>query len=135
MASARELTDLQITILGILWRSPEATVAEVHGALGGPNRPTRQTVNTLLWRLERRGLVMRVARGATTRYRAKISRQRVLVERLVALLSAILEPSDVVPAAVSRSEVAPGDMKQLRALLRQAERHMDAAPRSKGKTR
>ena len=135
MAATHELTDLQIAILGILWRSTEATVTEVHSAMPGRDRPSRQTVNTLLWRLERRGFVTRVSRGATARYRAKVSRKRVLVERLAALLSAILEPGDVAPAAVGRADVDPGDVKRLRALLRQAEQDLGSGSRGKGRAR
>jgi len=124
MAAARELTDLQVTILSILWRCPGSTVAEVHAAIIARERPTRQTVNTLLWRLERRGLVTRKVREGQASYRANISRRRVLAERLAALLSALFDTRDIAPAALRGADVAPGDVKRLRALLRRAERDL-----------
>lgn len=124
MPAARELTDLQLTILSILWRSPGSTVAEVHEAIAVRRRPTRQTVNTLLWRLERRGWVTRRIRNGQAIYRATISRRRVLAERLGALLSALFDTREIAPAALHGADVAPGDVKRLRALLRRAERDL-----------
>ena len=129
MPAARELTDLQLTILSILWRRPDSTVAEVHEAIAVRRRPSRQTVNTLLWRLERRGFVTRKTRNGQASYRAAISRRRVLAERLGAVLSALFDTREMEPAALRGSDVAPGDVKRLRALIRRAER--DLATRAK----
>ncbi len=121
MAPARELTDLQLMIMSILWRQPEATVADVHAAIRSAQRPSRQTVNTLLWRLERRGLVKRRLRTGQAHYRAAVSRGRVLAERLASLLGAVFGAPDVAPAALRAGDVQAGDVKRLRALLRQVE--------------
>lgn len=126
MAAASDLTDLQLTILSTLWRAPDSTVADVHAAIAGRGRPTRQTVNTLLWRMERRGLVTRKVREGQACYRANISRRRVLADRLASLLSAVFDTRTSASAALQGADVARGDARRLKALLRRAERDLAA---------
>ena len=131
MTEARELSDLQLTILSILWGAPDSTVAEVHAAMTGRGRPSRQTVNTLLWRMERRGLVSRKLRNGQACYRASISRHRVLAERLGGVLSALFD-TGAAAAALQETDVGAGDVKRLRALLRRAERDLAAGAGKRG---
>jgi len=51
------LGDLQIRILKILWDRREATVAEVHKALGGHSKFAYTTIATMLRKMEGRALV------------------------------------------------------------------------------
>jgi predicted transcriptional regulator len=73
-SEAPELSDLQLSLLRVLWDRREATAAEVHEALREQDRalaPT--TVATLLTRLEKRGLVDHSVRGRSFVYRAKLA--------------------------------------------------------------
>ena len=127
-----ELTDLQLAILSVLWERREATVAEIHDAIGeraprsrpGAGGASRKTVATLLDRLERRGYVRHKARDRENVYRATVSRQRVVVSRVGSLLGALFtpKPRGAGARALDASEVRPGDVEQLLALLRRAER-------------
>ena len=65
-----ELTDLQLTILSVLWERREATVAEIHDEIGERAGASRKTIATLLDRLERRGYVKHKARDRENVYRA-----------------------------------------------------------------
>lgn len=123
-AEPSELTDLQLTILSVLWERREATVAEIHDAIGERAGASRKTVATLLDRLERRGYVRHKARDRENVYRATVSRQRVVVSRVGSLLGALFtpKPRGAGARALDASEVRPGDVEQLLALLRRAER-------------
>lgn len=130
MPGERELTDLQLIVLDTLWRTPDLTVAEVHATVSQRTRASRAVVNTLLWRLERRGLVTRRVRGEQMLYRAKAKRQRVLVDRLAALLAALFDsPVEGAPASLAAGDVSPGDTARLRELLRMAEADLAPAKR------
>lgn len=124
MPDFRDLTDLQLALLGVLWERREATIGEVHDALGGHTPVTRKTIATLLSRLEKRGVVRRSARGNENIYSAAVSRRVVLVSRMMAMLGAMFEsPTDSgAPKLVGRGDVRAGDVARLRALLRKAER-------------
>ena len=130
MPDPRELTDLQLAILSILWARREATVAEVHEALGDRLGASRKTLATLLDRLERRGFVRHGARGRENVYRAAVTRRRVVLARVSSVLGALFEPGDglaaagAAPRAVDGGEVRDGDVDRVLALLRRAERDL-----------
>lgn len=124
MPDYRDLTDLQLALLGVLWDRREASIGEVYESLRGHTGVTRKTVATLMSRLEKRGVVRRRTLGNEGIYRATVSRRAVLISRMVAVLGAVFEsptrrPS---PHMVERGEVRTGDVARLRALLRKAER-------------
>ena len=124
MPDYRDLTDLQLALLGVLWERREATIGEVHDALSVRTPVTRKTIATLLSRLEKRGVVRRTARGNENIYSVAVTRRVVLVSRMMAMLGAVFEaPStSAAPNLVGRGDVRAGDVARLRALLRKVER-------------
>jgi len=124
MAGYRDLTDLQLALLGALWDRREATIAEVYESLRGRNKVSRKTVATLLSRLEKRGVVRRRTIGNEASYAATVSRRTVLIARMVAMLGAVFESplSGPAPHLVERGEIRAGDVARLRKLLSKAER-------------
>lgn len=126
MPDYRDLTDLQLALLGVLWERGEATIADIYESLGEHTGVTRKTVGTLMSRLEKRGVVKRRARGNEGVYTAAVPRRAVLVSRMVSVLGAVFEaPSKKpVPHLLERGQVRPDDVARLRALLRKAERDL-----------
>ena len=124
MADYRDLTDLQLALLGVLWDRREATIGEVYESLCDHTGVTRKTVATLMSRLEKRGVVRRRTVGNEGVYTATASRRTVLISRMVAVLGAVFESptGGPVPHVVERGEVRGGDVARLRSLLRKAER-------------
>jgi predicted transcriptional regulator len=124
MPDYRDLTDLHLTLLGVLWERREATIGEVYDAVNGYTPVTRKTIATLLSRLEKRGVVRRRARGNENIYAAAVSRRAVLVSRMMAVLGAVFEAptTSAAPHLVGRGDVRAGDVARLRKLLRKAER-------------
>lgn len=120
----RDLTDLQLALLGVLWDRREATIGEVYESLRDHTGVTRKTVATLLARLEKRGVVRHRTVGNEGVYTATVSRRTVLISRMVAVLGAVFESPTGRPAphVVERGEIRAGDVARLRSLLRRAER-------------
>ncbi len=119
-----DLTDLQLLILGVLWKSLEATIGDISGAIGERTRTSTKTVATILGRMEKRGLVARRVVGRENVYRPLVTRRKVLVSRVGATLASVFAVDDGVPgtAAVSRKEVDADDADRLIDLLKRAER-------------
>jgi BlaI family transcriptional regulator, penicillinase repressor len=56
-ARGREMGELQLAVMNVLWTKKRATVAEVLEALPGERSPAYTTVLTVLRNLEKRGMV------------------------------------------------------------------------------
>jgi predicted transcriptional regulator len=108
--------DLERAVLGVLWEHPDgATAREVQDALAD-REPATTTVLTVLTRLERKGLVVRVKEGRAHRYRAAASRE----EHIAGLMSDALDGAPDRGAALARflGAIGPDGQDTLRDLLR-----------------
>ena len=70
------LGPLEIAVLDALWTSGPADVVAVHAAVGTPRPVVRNTIQTTLERLVRKGLVARTRRGRAYEYRVAVSREQ-----------------------------------------------------------
>ena len=123
MSEPIELTELQITILRILWERGQATVADIWEALHKERGLAQTTVATLLTRLEKRGVVARRAEQRQYVYRALVTETEVQ-RSMVAELTERLFEGDVtalVNHLITSQEIAPGDLARLRSLIDAAE--------------
>ena len=123
MAEPIELTELQITILRLLWARGQASVAEIWEALHAERGLAQTTVATLLTRLERRGVVARNAEQRQYLYRALVTEaevQRSMVEELTDRLFEG-DVTALVNHLLTSQEIAPGDLARLRDLIDAAE--------------
>jgi len=123
MPERHDLTELQLSILRLLWQRGEATVAELWEALYDERRLAQTTVATLVARLQRRGIVARRTRDRQFLYRATITESDVrhsmvseLTERLFAG-----DRTELVSHLVSASDMSPGDLARLKQILRNAQ--------------
>ena len=121
------LSALQLAILRILWERGEASVNEVHGALGTKRKLAPTTVATLLKRLEKRGLLTHRSAGRQFLYRSlksadEVNRSMVsgLVEdlfggRALELFGHLLDTQEVSPKDLARIKqmIAAKEAKEL----------------------
>jgi predicted transcriptional regulator len=80
------LSDTQLEIMHLVWEGGEVTVTDVWSALTRRRRVARNTVLTLMERLQRKGWLVRRVDGQTHQYRAAVPRASTLgnvVGRLV----------------------------------------------------
>ncbi len=115
----RDLTDLQVDLLEVLWNRKEATVAEVQNALLGDRGLATSTVATLLSRLEKRGVVAHRAHGRQYVYRAQVTRQEVRDSMVSALTYRMFsgDVAELVSHLLTEAETSPGDLARVKRLI------------------
>lgn len=118
MAEDIVLSDLQLELVQVLWRSGELSVAEVTEALADRDL-AHTTVATLLTRLEKRGVVAARRDGRMLVYTACVSEAQVRRSMVSSLIAQVFrgDPKALLAHLVSEREVAQGDLEQVRALL------------------
>ncbi|GAB2666639.1 BlaI/MecI/CopY family transcriptional regulator [Arenimonas aestuarii] len=112
------LSELQLDVMRVLWRG-EASVAEVAAALADSRGLAHTTVATVLTRLGRRGVVAARRDGRQLYYLPTVSESQVRRSMVGDLIQNLFEgdPRALLAHLVSESEVAPGDLEQVQALL------------------
>ena len=115
----RDLTDLQVDLLEVLWDREEATVAEVQEALLGNRGLATSTVATLLSRLEKRGVVIHRTDGRQYVYRAQVSREQVRDSMVSALTYRMFsgDVAELVSHLLTEAETSPGDLARVKRLI------------------
>src|SRR5262245_33279105 len=118
------LSEAQLEIMNVVWERGDATVADVWKALSARRKVARNTVLTMLTRLEEKGWLERDAEAHAHRYRAAARREATpgtMTSRLIetafggsaeGLMVALLHGR-----GVSKDEVA-----RIRAMIDQAEK-------------
>ena len=85
--------ELQLKVMEVIWELGDATVAEVHEALGAERSLAYTTVLSTLRGLERRGYLAHTKEGKAHRFHARVSREehtQTTVDSLVSMLYPIL---------------------------------------------
>lgn len=115
------LSELQLSLMRVLWQRGEASVAEVAEALRGERDLAHTTVATLLTRLEKRGLLASRREGRSLLYTPQVSEaevQRSMVGSLVDSLFAG-RASALVSHLLDARGVDAKELAELQALLNQ----------------
>ncbi|WP_339825473.1 BlaI/MecI/CopY family transcriptional regulator [uncultured Arenimonas sp.] len=112
------LSELQLDVMRVLWRG-EASVAEVAAALAKSRGLAHTTVATVLTRLGRRGVVAARRDGRQLYYSPTVSESQVRRSMVGDLIQNLFkgDPQALLAHLVSESEVAPGDLDKVQALL------------------
>lgn len=120
------LGDLQLRILKVLWDRAEASVAEVHEALGPAAGLAYTTVATMLRKMEGRGLVRHRAEGRRFIYRAAVTPDAVSRGLANDLLERLFEGrlADMLSHLLATREVSRAELVELERLI--AERKKQA---------
>lgn len=119
-----QLSELQLAVVGVLWKRGEGTSAEVLADLGARRGLAPTTVATLLTRLAKRGVLGQRRDGRTLVYRALVTEadvQRSMVADLVANVFKG-DATALVAHLLREEEVAPGDLEKVRARLKEGPR-------------
>lgn len=124
------LTELQLSLLRVLWERGEATVIEVQEALAPERRLAQTTVATLLSRLEKKGLLDHRTEGRQFVYRAVVSEQevrRAMVDEFSGLADELFrgDVAALVSHLLTAQEVAPDDLARVKALIEARERELE----------
>ena len=125
---AIELTDLQISLMRVIWAKGEASVADVHEAAYAERGLALTTVATILSRLEKAGLVARRQSGRHYLYRALVSEAEVRRSMVSGLADRLFhgDVAALVSHLLDEADIAPGDLDRVRRLLEQKQQSPEA---------
>ena len=134
-AEHQPISEAEREVLKTLWELEASTVREIRESLKRRGRtwaPT--TINTLLRRLEAKGVVERQASGFAHVFRQRISREDVVKQRLAALAGEYGDESSfpLILALVESQAFTADQVKAFRQLIDRLEERMPS-PRSKRK--
>ncbi len=118
------MSDAEREVLKTLWEHGPSTVREVQALLGGQGQEwTRSTVITLLQRLEKKGYVASDKRKFAFVFRATVSREDVMHQRISKVAEELSE-GDAVPLVLAFAQRHPftdDEIVQFRELIEEME--------------
>ena len=117
------LSEAQMEIMNAVWNRGEVTVADVWKALSARRKVARNTVLTMIVRLEEKGWLIRDTSGHAHRYRAAMPREATLgtmIERLVDT-AFVGSAEGLVMALLHGRGVSKEEAKRIRAMISKAE--------------
>lgn len=118
------LGDLQLRMMKVLWERGEATVAEMHKAVGQERDLAYTTVATMLRKMEQRALVSHHTDGRSFVYRAAVAADAVTRGMADHLLDRLFAGSlaDMVSHLLTRREISREELSKLERLITEKKR-------------
>ena len=119
----KQLGDLQLAIMRVLWDGGEASAAEVHRALWEDRGLAPTTIATMLVKMERKGVVTHRPEGRRYLYRPTVSEAEV-TRSMVGQLAERLFQGDVhalVSHLLAEHESEQDELGELKALIERME--------------
>jgi predicted transcriptional regulator len=118
------LSDAQLEIMNVVWEQGEATVADVWKSLSVHRRVARNTVQTLMKRLEDKGWLLCRTDEHAHHYRAAVAREATLRSMVRRLVDVAFGGSTegLLAALIGRRGVSPAEAARIRALIDKAEK-------------
>lgn len=132
---AAPLTDAQREIMEVVWQQGEVTVSEVRTALTSRRDLARNTVQTMMVRLEERGWLKHREEGRTFVYSAKAPRTASLGVKVAQMVDRLFagSPEDMVTALIEYRGLTQDEARRIRHMIGQAEQADDAKQASSPK--
>ena len=123
-----KLTKLEMKVMELLWRVPQASIREIQESFPAKGRPAYTTVQTMLNVLQRKGRVTRRLRGRAYEYRAAVTEEKTLGTAVADLIDRMFggSPEELVMSLVKSRQLDAARLAKL------ADR-VEAAKRAKGR--
>ena len=123
------LSETQLEIMNVVWDRGKATVRDVWSVLSTRRSVSRNTVCTMVTRLEEKGWLRHRAIGGTYLYSAAHPREKVLPRLVHRLVDAAFEGSaeGLVLALLEGGRLSAEEVERIRAMLEKAEIEMGEA--------
>jgi predicted transcriptional regulator len=127
---------IELEVLKVLWEHGPCTVRDVHAHLQDQEARAYNTVLTHLQRLEAKGYVASDKSGVANVYRALVSRERMVRQRLKDIANQLCEgtATPLVLALVEGGRFTPEEIEHFRKLLDELE-ESSRRPRGSGNKR
>ncbi len=122
-ADSSPLTEAQREIMEIVWEREEVTVSEVRDALVEKRDLARNTVQTMIVRLEEKGWLKHRTDGRTFVYSAKRPRTVSLGAKVSQMVDRLFagSPEELVTALLDYRDISPEEIERIRAMIDKAE--------------
>jgi BlaI family penicillinase repressor len=120
--SQTDLSPAQREIMEIVWQRGEVTATEVRHVLARSRKVARNTVRTLLERMEDKGWLEHRAAGRTFLYAAARPRRDTVGQKVREIVDTVCggSPETLVTALLDYRGLRPGELKRIRQILDQA---------------
>lgn len=119
-----KLTTLELQILDSLWSRGQLSIRELQEAFPKPKRPTYTTIQSSVYRLEKKGAVRRVRKiGNAHMFEALVTRQDTsgrLIDDLVSLFGGRTQP--VMAHLAESGQLTLEDIRETEKLIRELHR-------------
>lgn len=117
------LSEAQLEIVNVFWDSGEVTVGEVWKTLSQRRPVSRNTVSTMITRLEEKGWLRHRVSGATYLYSATHPRKSILPRLVHRLVDGAFQGSaeGLVLALLEGGRLSADEVERIRAMLDKAE--------------
>ena len=117
-----DLSDLQLSVMRVLWDKREASAAHVQQALERSRKLAITTVSTLLARLEKKGVVSHRVDGRTFVYRPRVSELEMRRRTISSVIRNLFrgDASEVVGQILSERDVSDEDLARMKQLIQDA---------------
>jgi BlaI family transcriptional regulator, penicillinase repressor len=118
------LSEAQLEIMNVVWERGDVTVADVWKALSEQRKVARNTVLTMLTRLEEKGWLERDAGEHAHRYRATVPRDATLLSMISRLVQTAFGGSaeSLMVALLHGRTVSKEEASRIRTMIDQAEK-------------
>ncbi|QDT43846.1 Penicillinase repressor [Gimesia alba] len=129
------LTKAQREIMEIVWEKDEVTVSEVRDALEAKRKLARNTVLTMMVRLEERGWLQHRTQGRTFIYSAARPRAASLGMKVSQMVDRLFagSPEDLVTALIEYRGLTSEETERIREMIEQAESKQKQSRKRRGK--
>ncbi len=120
------LSDAQLEIINIIWDQGKATVGQIWKALTKRRSVSRNTVSTMVTRLEEKGWLRHRVIGGTYLYSATHAREKVLPRLVHRLVDAAFQGSaeGLVLTLLEGGRLSAEEVERIKAMLEKAEIEM-----------
>jgi predicted transcriptional regulator len=117
-----ELTPAQGEIMDIVWGADEVSASEVRRILSKSRKVARNTVRTLLERMEEKGWITHREEGRTFLYSAAQPRQATIGQKVKEMVDTVCggSPEALVTALLDYRGLNSGELERIREMLSQA---------------
>lgn len=125
------LSDAQREIMDIIWKQGEVSVSEVREAISRRRHVARNTIQTMLVRLEEKGWLSHRQRGRTFYYSAKRPRRMNLGSKVTQMIDHFFggSPEEMVTALLEHRGLTKEEAQRIRAMIKESEQTTKADTR------
>jgi len=124
------LSQAQLEIMNVVWEQGDVTVADVWKALSEQRKVARNTILTMLTRLEEKGWLTRDAQAHAHRYRAAVPREATMGTMIKQLIETAFGGSaeGLMMALLQGRGVSKEEAAKIRLMIDQAEQRRRRRP-------